>query len=495
MPALDHFWLELAQHAESKPSCIALQDENDSLTYGQMPGQIVARSKRLSDAGCRRVALALENGCEWMLWDLALLHTDLVCIPMPTFFSAGQVTHLLASADVDTVIGDLPGGVDPAQLGFSRTNLGWQRLTSSMPSTGAAIPEGTCKITFTSGTTGQPKGVCLDANALMAVALSLQAACAEVNPERHLVLLPLGVLLDNIGVYAALLAGASIQLPEHSGVRNNTLDIQRLSQVLQQAQPHSLVLVPQLLHGLLRAAEAGIQLPTSLRFIAVGGGRIAPALLDQAARLHWPVYEGYGLSECASVVCLNRPAQHRPGSVGKALPHVSISIAADGEVLVHGSGPLGYLGSVDPVPSPWPTGDIGRLDDGYLTILGRKKNQFITAFGRNVNPEWVEAELTSDPAIAQAFVHGEALPSNLALLVVADPAHVSHAQIKAVIARANTDLPAYARVHHWLVISQPFTAANGLLTSNGRLRREAIFQQYQQALLDLLPEESTHEIF
>lgn len=490
MPALNAFWQAMTSHAEHQPHQVALTDDQGHLTYGQLPGHIAARAKQLGDSGCRRVALALENGCDWILWDLALLHSGLICVPVPTFFSAGQVQHLLDSADVDTVIGDLPGGVEPEKLGFSRTSLGWQRLTpppGTKPVT--ELPEGTCKVTFTSGTTGQPKGVCLAADALMTVALSLQTACAEVTPERHLVLLPLGVLLDNIGVYAALLAGASIYLPEHTGVRNNTLDIQRLMQVLHQAQPHSLILVPQLLQGLLQAADAGLQPPDSLRFIAVGGGRIAPALLNQAAQLHWPVFEGYGLSECASVVCLNRPTQHRPGSVGKALPHVQISLAEDGEVLVHDNGPLGYLGSADPVPSPWPTGDIGRLDDGFLTILGRKKNQFITAFGRNVNPEWVEAELTSEPAIAQAFIHGEALPNNLALIV---PRHgqVTAAQIDEAITRVNAGLPGYARVHHWLVIQHPFTAANGLLTSNGRLRRDAIFQHYHQALRGLLPEES-----
>jgi long-subunit acyl-CoA synthetase (AMP-forming) len=323
---------------------------------------------------------------------------------------------------------------------------------------------------------------------LITVALSLQTACAEVTPERHLVLLPLGVLLDNIGVYAALLGGARIHLPKNTGVRNNTLDIHTLMQVLHDTQPHSLVLVPQLLQGLLQAAQAGLQLPTSLRFIAVGGGRIAPALLDQAARFNWPVFEGYGLSECASVVCLNRPTQHKPGTVGRALPHVQISLAEDGEVLVHGNGPLGYLGDAEPVSSPWPTGDIGRLDDGFLTILGRKKNQFITAFGRNVNPEWVEAELTSQPAIAQAFVHGEALPANLALLVKRN-AQVTDVQIEETITRVNASLPGYAQVHHWLVIPHPFTALNGLLTSNGRLRRDAISQHYRQALQGLIPEE------
>lgn len=491
MPALEAFWTALARHAEQRPGQPALTDDHGALVYAELPAEIARRSRRLLDHGCRTVALALHNSNDWMLWDLALLHSGLVCVPVPPFFSAQQVQHLLDTAPIDSVIGTLPGGVAPEQLGFSRTSLGWQRLAQTVRATPpAAVPEGTCKITFTSGTTGQPKGVCLGASALVTVAHSLQAACAEVTPERHLVLLPLGVLLDNIGVYAALLAGASIFLPEHTGVSSNALDMPRLLQVLHDSQPHSLVLVPQLLQGLLQAAEAGQQPPSSLRFIAVGGGRVAPALLEQAAHWQWPVFEGYGLSECASVVCLNRPSQQRSGTVGQALPHVQVSLAEDGEVLVHGNGPLGYLGSAEPLPSPWPTGDIGRLDDGFLSILGRKKNQFITAFGRNVNPEWVEAELTSEPAIAQAFVHGEALPANLAL-IVARHAQVTSAQIAAAITRVNAGLPGYARVHHWLVIQQPFCAADGLLTSNGRLRREAIIQHYHQALQGLLAEESS----
>lgn len=486
MPALEAFWQALASQAEQQPEQPALTDDHGAIPYAALPDTIATRSRQLLDNGCRSVALALHNSNDWILWDLALLHSGLICVPVPPFFSAQQVLHLLGTANVDSVIGTLPDGVEPESLGFSRTRLGWQRLPQALPP--APVPEGTCKITFTSGTTGQPKGVCLGASALMTVASSLQAACAEVKPERHLVLLPLGVLLDNIGVYAALLAGARIFLPAHTGVNNNALDMPRLLQILHEIQPHSLVLVPQLLQGLLQAAQGGLQPPSSLRFIAVGGGRVAPALLEQAAYWHWPVYEGYGLSECASVVCLNRPSRQRAGTVGQALPHVQVSLAEDGEVLVHGVGPLGYLGSSDRVPSPWPTGDIGCLEDGFLSILGRKKNQFITAFGRNVNPEWVEAELTSEPAIAQAFVHGEALPANLAL-IVARHAQVTSAQIEAAIARVNAGLPGYARVQHWRVIEQPFCAANGLLTSNGRMRREAIFQHYHQALQGLIAEE------
>lgn len=491
MSALERFWATLVRHAEERPDQAALVGSDESVTYGQLPAQIAEYSRRLQAGDCRRVALALGNGCQWILWDLACLRCNLVCVPVPPFFSTEQVRHLLESADVDTLIGELPGGLDPTGLGFAPTPLGWQRETAGA-SAASSLPEHTSKITFTSGTTGHPKGVCLSAEALMDVAHSLQQASAETSPQRHLALLPLGVLLDNVGVYAALLAGASVYLPTHTGVFGNQLDIQLLMQHLHQTQPHSLILVPQLLQALLQAAAAGLHPPTSLRFIAVGGGRIAPALLERAAELGWPVYEGYGLSECASVVCLNHPAGHRSGSVGKALAHVRISLAEDGEILVHGSGPLGYLGSPDAAPSPWPTGDIGYLDGGFLTVLGRKKNQFITAFGRNVNPEWIEAELTSEPAIAQAYVHGESLPCNLGLVVPSNP-QIGPGELARAIERVNAGLPDYARLHHWLVPDQPFSTQNGLLTSNGRLRRTAILERYRQALYSLLPEESYHE--
>ena len=491
MSALEHFWATLARHAEERPDQAALVGSDESVTYGQLPAEIAEYGSRLKAGDCRRVALAVENGYQWILWDLACIRCNLVCVPVPPFFSAEQVRHLLDSANVDTLIGELPNGVDPTELGFTPAPLGWQRDAADA-ATAPPLPAHTSKITFTSGTTGRPKGVCLSADALMDVAHSLQQASAEASPQRHLVLLPLGVLLDNVGVYAALLAGASVYLPAHTGVFGSRLDIQLLMQNLHQTQPHSLILVPQLLQALLQAAAAGLHPPAGLRFIAVGGGRIAPALLEHAAQLGWPVYEGYGLSECASVVCLNHPAGHRPGSVGKALAHLRVSLAEDGEILVHGSGPLGYLGTPEAVPSPWPTGDIGYLEGGFLTVLGRKKNQFITAFGRNVNPEWIEAELTSEPAIAQAYVHGESLPCNLGLVVPSDP-RTGPTELSQAIERVNASLPDYAQLHHWLVPDQPFTATNGLLTSNGRLRRAAVLEQYRQALHSLIPEESYHE--
>lgn len=110
-------------------------------------------------------------------------------------------------------------------------------------------------------------------------------------------------------------------------------------------------------------------------------------------------------------------------------------------------------------------------------LHGRKKHQFVTAFGRNVNPEWVEAELTQQAPIGQAWVHGEALAANVAV-IVACGAEYSDAAIDAAVATANAALPDYARVQRWLRADAPFTPANGLLTANGRLRRAALVERY-----------------
>ena len=156
-------------------------------------------------------------------------------------------------------------------------------------------------------------------------------------------------------------------------------------------------------------------------------------------------------------------------------------LAPDGEILVDGELMLGYAGDPSPVPRPWPTGDLGELDDdGFLYLRGRRRNVFITAFGRNVAPEWVERELTLEPAILQAAVFGEARPCNVAVLVPGSGATSS--DIEAALARAHRTLPDYARVSRWLPADAPFSPANGLLTGTGRIRRTALLERYGQAI-------------
>lgn len=459
----------------------ALAEDSHELTYDGLLAAVTSRSRRLRGLGAQRVALALDNGIDWVLWDLAALHAGLVCVPVPGFFSAEQQRHVLDSAGIDCLIG-------AGAPGFASVENDIYHRTVAQP---AELHPSTCKITYTSGTTGQPKGVCLDLAMQLAVADSLVKASASREVQRHLCILPLATLLENIaGVYAPLLVGARVELMPMAQIGltgASGLDLARFLQALHTAQPHSLILLPQLLLALVSAAERKLPVPTSLRFVAVGGGRVSAQLLQRADALGLPIFEGYGLSECASVVCLNTPEQRHIGSTGKPLEHLQIRLTDDGEVLVKGARMLGYIG--DPAPQgDWlRTGDLGHFEDGFLVLHGRKKHQFITAYGRNVNPEWVESELVQQLPIAQAWLHGEALPANVAVLVPRF-ANTLDAQLQEAVDAVNHGLPDYARVHHWLRAEAPFSASNDLATANGRLRRAALFSHYQAAIEALMAE-------
>ncbi|MFY2762584.1 AMP-binding protein [Arenimonas sp. MALMAid1274] len=451
----------------------------------QLEARVQAYADALEAQGLQRVASRLDNGLDWLALDLAIRRLDGVHVPLPTFFSAGQVSHALASSGAQALVtarGEpMPIGANAeVQRALGDTLSAW-RLQTHAP----ALPEGTACITYTSGTTGSAKGVCLDAASMLAVAGSLVEAARPVSPRRHLCLMPLSTLLENVsGLYAALLSEADIAVPSLAEIGYtgaSGLDVPTLLACLQRYQPHSAILLPQLLLALVTAAERGHALPRSLRFLAVGGGRVGPRLLARAAALGLPVYEGYGLTECASVVCLNRPGASRPGSVGRALPHARVQVV-DGELQVHGVRCLGYLGEAGPPPGAIATGDLGHVDeDGYVHVTGRRKNVFITAYGRNVSPEWVESELLQHPDFAQAVVWGEARPWNVAVVWPRRAGQQAN-DLQAALHDVNASLPDYAQVRELVLADAPFTAAEGLLTANGRPRRDAILHRYADAI-------------
>ncbi|KAA5841750.1 long-chain fatty acid--CoA ligase [Pseudomonas chlororaphis] len=489
-PEKERFKQALRDHAEHRPNAVALWGDHLKLDYATLYAQVMQRQQRLRDEGAKVVALALDNGVEAMLWDLAVLFEGLTCVLLPPFFSPAQRAHCLEQSQAGWVIAEPELEAELKAAGYAQTATFWRRAFSGPD----RMLEGTAKLTFTSGTTGTPKGVCLSAESMLRVARELDRASKPADPQHHLALLPLAILLENLGCYAALHAGATLSLPSQKtlGIQGASgVDVPRLLGCLANRAPQSLILVPQLLQMLVGATEHKAFNPAALRFAAVGGARVCAALLQRAQRLGLPVYEGYGLSECASVVCLNRPEANRPGSVGQPLPHVQVRLAEDGEVLIKGSILLGYLGETPHADEWWPSGDLGEFDpDGFLYLKGRKKHQFVTSFGRNVNPEWVEAELTQRRHIAQAFVYGEAMPRNHALLWPHRP-DCTDDELAAAVAEANEALPDYAQVHHWSRLDQPFTFANGLLTANGRPRRDAIVERYRAQLTEpVLSEES-----
>ncbi len=483
----------LRRHRAAQPDACALTDGEHDINYAMLAPAVAEAAAAFARHSDSTVALALDNGPAWAIADLALLASRRPCVPLPAFFSSAQQVHALRDAGARLLVTDRPtyyerllreNGIqavrtDDIALGpFSAARI-------SVNAEASALPPGTAKVTYTSGTTGSPKGVCLDDAAIAAVATSLVDAVKLTAADRHLALLPLSTLLENIaGLYAATLAGACTVLPSLSrvglcGAAGLSVDV--LAAALASSRATTAITVPEILRGLCIALENGAARPERLRLLAVGGAHVSIELLRRAERAGLPVYEGYGLSECASVVALNTPGANRKGSTGRVLPHASVEVAADGEIHVRGATMLGYAGAEPSEGGAHATGDMGYVDDdGYLHITGRKRNVFITSYGRNVAPEWVESELTASDAIAQAWVHGESRPWNIAVIT---PRNGTSARaIDDAIAEANRRLPDYARVRRWTPSSEPFSPANGELTANGRLRRAALLARYGERL-------------
>lgn len=456
-------------HGMQHPGGIAIDDGTDAPIGWAALEEAVARSAGHLQAllsGEAPVAIDMDHGPAACIVDLALLQAGIPALPLPSFFSPEQRRHAMQSSGASALIRS-----DPAQRdGWHATLLGHS------PS---AIPAGTAKISFTSGSTGTPKGICLSAAHMTAVARSVVGYVGDAHAGRHLALLPPGILLENVaGFYATMLAGGTyVALPQAAtGLANPFLpDFPTMARVIRDQRITSLILVPEYLAGLVAVmAYSGIRLP-DLTLVAVGGARVSPVLIDKALAVGLPVRQGYGMTECASVVTLEGPREQERGSVGFSIGCNSLRLAEDGEILIDGPTCLGRIGE-PALTGPFHTGDIGRIDaSGRLWIEGRKSSLIITSFGRNISPEWVEAILLEQPGIAQAMVHGDGEASLGALIVPRG----TDVDVAAAVEAANARLPDYARIGDWR-LTPPFTPMNGQLTGNGRLRRAEIAKSYLQ---------------
>lgn len=432
------------------------------------------------------IGLYADNSPDWAVADLALQEAQMVAVPLPGFFSQAQLDHvvrqyplrgLLCSAQ-SLVFGGRPSRAEP----LAGTSLVLHVTGSSAPPMGPLSPGS--KLTFTSGSTGTPKGIVLSPKAQWTVADSVAQALRGVSLQRHLTLLPMAVLLENVaGLYTSMRMGGQVVIPGLASVGlsgSSGFDPRVAIRAVAQSQSESVILLPQMLKDMVTVMKnSAVRLP-DLKFVAVGGGKVPEALISEARGLGLPVYEGYGLTEAASVVCLNVPRSDRPGSVGRPLAHQRLRVDADGEIKVRlADGAEDRDGGGD----GWiDTGDLGSVDqDGFLHITGRKKNVLITGFGRNVSPEWPESLLMGYPEIAQAMVYGEGSPHLRALVVPQGP-EVSLKAIGDVLQRVNDGLPDYARILEWTVLAAPFSVRDGTLTANGRLKRDAIAQRHLQGV-------------
>lgn len=482
---------QIARTAELTPNAEAIVCPDRIVSYQQLQQMIELARQELRTLAVNRLAIMRENSVDWVVIDLAAAAEGIVTVPIPLFFSHDQKRHLIQDSAIDTIYCDQP--IDIHSGRHSTNHIASHHIASKifdgkylqLNNTDSSPLSSLQKVTYTSGSTGTPKGACITADAIDKVVSSLTHALSLEPEGRHLCLLPFSTLLENIaGIYLALANGRSVIVDrsEHFGLMSNhAFDVALFCQAVSQYRADAVILLPQMLKALVEHGDtSSLQ---SLSIIAVGGGKVSDDILRRAHEMGLPVCQGYGLTECASVVALNTLSAQRVGSVGKPLPHTRVRISYSGEIMISGSTMQGYLNHAD-APSEIATGDAGFIDeDGYLFITGRIKNIIVSSFGRNISPEWIESHFLAQNTIQQIAVFGEARPYLSAIIYAGSD--ISDTALEKSILLANSALPDYAQVKQWYRTHSCFSCTDKTLTGNGKLRRDVIRQLYHTQIESL----------
>ena len=243
----------------------------------------------------------------------------------------------------------------------------------------------------------------------------------------------------------------------------------------------------------------------NLRQAVTGAAPIAPEILEFFYAAGVPVLEGYGMTETATVATYSTVENHRFGTVGRALPGSEIKIADDGEVLIKGPNIFGGYyrnddASFGAVIEGWlHTGDLGEMDaDGYLKIVGRKKDIIITAGGKNLTPANIENDLKQSRWISQAVMHGDRRPYPVVLITLDEDEIAQFAQerdlpsaiadlsrhpdvlelIQAEVDRANSRYAQVEQVKKFVILDHDLSQETGELTPTLKVKRNVVNDKY-----------------
>ena len=470
-------------------------------SYGQLLGQAQRAATYLDHIGVAkgdRIMLWGANSGEWLAAFWGAVIRGVVVVPMDNAAVPDFAQRVYEQVQAKLL-------VSSRGLVFERAMgkiLHFEDLPS-LPASDVRVParfaplsrEDVLQVVFTSGTTGEPKGVVITHGNVLA---NLEPIEGEVqkylryerifHPLRFLNLLPLSHVFGQfMGIFVPPLIGAAVHFLD-------SIKPSDVVKTIHRERVSVLITVPRLLGSLREMLEGSMSERLGeerMRFEMESSGKehfarrwwrfrrihsrfgwkfwaiiSGGATLDHDdeefwRRLGFAVIQGYGLTETTSLVSLNHPFKLGRGSIGKALPGRDIKLDESGEILVRGDSiAKTYWVNGQPVAAregEWfRTGDLGELDEaGNLYFKGRKKNVIVTAEGMNIYPEDLEAQIRSQPQVRDCVVVGVQRGGNAepcAVLVLhRDSAGAGSEAAAQAIGHANQKLSAHQRIRHWLV--------------------------------------------
>lgn len=409
----------------------------------------------------------------------------------------------------------------------------------------------TATLIYTSGTTGNPKGVILSHGNLASNVNALQTEFPGTSMDRSLSFLPwahaFGMTVELFGLFSL---GASMAIAE---------SVDKIIDNLAETKPTLLFSVPRIFNKLYAAVQKQIsskpplvqklvstalaakgrqrngdqpgiadtvvlaiadklvfskvraRFGGELKYAFSGGAAISKEVAEFIDSIGITVYEGYGLTETSPIAIANSPGKRKIGSIGKAIPGVTVKVAEDGELIVYGPNVMqGYHNrkeendAVFTADGGFRTGDMGRVDsDGFFYITGRLKEQYKLENGKYVVPTPLEEQLKLSPYVANVMVYGDNKPYNVAL-VVADVGQTQKWAEQNGCADANIDkllenpkvrglfkeqvnqygekFKGFEGVKDFALIGEDFTTENGLLTPSLKVKRKQVTDKYKPTI-------------
>ncbi|NNN54701.1 AMP-binding protein [Vibrio sp. 1-2 (7-a)] len=501
-------------------------------TFADVADQALKLVSALRNLGVQpgdKVALVSKNCAEWFICDLAMMLGDYVSVPIFPTAGADTIEYCVTHSESKALIG---GKLDDPKA--------TQQVIDAMPELiSIALPYDTapkCKheyqaliadavpseespqhyddklmsLVYTSGTSGLPKGAMLTYGAFSWSVQQLINHIGIQENDRLFSYLPLAHITERVYIFgSSIMGGVPTAFPESldtfiedvkmhrptlfiSVPRLWTLFQQRIQDKLPQKKLNILLKIPFVNSLIKKKLAEGLGLDQA-RVLGCGSAPVSPALLEWYHSVGLNITEAWGMTESFAYSTLNYPFRaDKIGSVGNAGPGIELKIAADDEIMVRGKGLFsGYykndIATQESFDSEgWlHTGDIGAIDsDGYLTIQGRKKDNFKTAKGKFVSPVPIEKKLFEYSRVEMMCLIGLGLPAPILLVVPHDFPNFDRERYarttRKVIAKMNQELASHEQIKGVLMIKEPWSIENGVLTPTLKIKRHVLEQKYHE---------------